>query len=408
MIKSNGFLVTSTIRGAFIAVFGALFTLGIFCACLFALFQLSNSAIVRNSINIAEKQPNLTTSAIGQIVYSHVCDTNRVQACTTRLLDEKGATLVDLPSIIADREESFLISSKYPISVFNERVWLLVRVTPKLSALKAELFASLLFAVIPILLFYLIQVAANKRGLEIQLEAAGLREKLLERDAQLAKLSSQVAHDIRSPVSVLNLVVSSLDEISRDKIELINKAVGRINEIANDLLFKPVTLSSDGEFQSLTDQTDISVEQLVDAIIREKQVEFRSASSLKFLVNLNRSESSFSSLPTAKLSRVISNLINNAVDALEGQPGIVKLSVTSKSDAGTVVLTVEDDGVGIPEETLAKFNQREFSSSKSMGSGLGLKDAFEAVEKVGGEIKMTSVVGKGTSVSLTLPLRSGG
>src|SRR5690606_6050702 len=74
-----------------------------------------------------------------------------------------------------------------------------------------------------------------------------------------------------------------------------------------------------------------------------------------------------------------------------------------KSD-GAVVLSFEDNGIGIKNEHRAKiFNMFYRATDKSQGSGLGMYIVKQAVEKLGGKIDLTSEYGKGTRITITLP-----
>lgn len=101
--------------------------------------------------------------------------------------------------------------------------------------------------------------------------------------------------------------------------------------------------------------------------------------------------------------RMISNLINNAVEALEGKEGAVNLGLSIKNS--TIRLTINDNGKGIPKEILEKIrNNIVVSSGKNKGHGIGLSQVRETLERNHGQFAITSEVGKGTEITLTFPL----
>jgi len=111
-----------------------------------------------------------------------------------------------------------------------------------------------------------------------------------------------------------------------------------------------------------------------------------------------------------QIGQVVQNLVINAVQAMP-QGGTIRLSLTDAPSpkpvpAGgkdtCVLLTVEDGGVGIPEENLAKIFDPYFTT-KVQGSGLGLATVYSIVRKHGGDIDVSSVLGKGTCFRIWLP-----
>jgi signal transduction histidine kinase/CheY-like chemotaxis protein len=119
---------------------------------------------------------------------------------------------------------------------------------------------------------------------------------------------------------------------------------------------------------------------------------------------------------TAQLESVIVNLAINARDAITGK-GNVRISVQrvqlSHSDAAKrglarggdyVVVSVADNGSGIPEDTIGRVFEPFFSTKRERGgTGLGLSMVRWFAEQAGGRIQLTSVVGQGTTIALFLP-----
>jgi signal transduction histidine kinase len=107
-----------------------------------------------------------------------------------------------------------------------------------------------------------------------------------------------------------------------------------------------------------------------------------------------------------ELARAISNLINNAAEALEGiADGIVTLALrpSGAKDIGTIV---SDNGKGIPDEVLAKLGKERASAGKEgsvSGSGIGVLHAARAIEAMGGKFQIQSRVGVRTNITILLP-----
>lgn len=105
------------------------------------------------------------------------------------------------------------------------------------------------------------------------------------------------------------------------------------------------------------------------------------------------------------LSQVLLNLAINAMDALLGRPA-PELVIASRRSGAHVVLTVADNGAGIPAEQLCRLF-RPFHSTKPHGTGLGLVIAQKLLAHMGGRIALESEAGTGTVVTLTLPAEAG-
>jgi len=106
-----------------------------------------------------------------------------------------------------------------------------------------------------------------------------------------------------------------------------------------------------------------------------------------------------------KIDRVITNLLNNAADAIGNKNG--KITVTTKFvSKNTVQIKISDNGCGIPKETLKRIFEIFYSTKGQRGTGLGLALAKKIIEDHHGEIKVNSETGKGTTFTLILPIKS--
>ncbi|WP_284200206.1 ATP-binding protein [Alicyclobacillus sacchari] len=103
-----------------------------------------------------------------------------------------------------------------------------------------------------------------------------------------------------------------------------------------------------------------------------------------------------------QLKQVFINLVKNAIEAMPNG-GTVSVHLTLSGDE-EVLLTVQDQGVGIPEEKLARLGE-PFYTTKDKGTYLGLMVSFKIVEQHGGAIRYRSTPGQGTTAEIHLPLR---
>jgi two-component system sensor histidine kinase HydH len=105
-----------------------------------------------------------------------------------------------------------------------------------------------------------------------------------------------------------------------------------------------------------------------------------------------------------KMNQVLLNLLLNAIQAM---PDGGRISIRTERAGNTVVIAVEDDGEGIPEDDLARVFDPYFTT-KSDGSGLGLALSAKIIEEHGGTISLESNLGRGTRVVFSIPLEDGG
>jgi polar amino acid transport system substrate-binding protein len=106
-----------------------------------------------------------------------------------------------------------------------------------------------------------------------------------------------------------------------------------------------------------------------------------------------------------RLEQVVINLINNACDALSSSGQAVIVTTSTDRDRNLVILTVKDEGAGMPEETLRRVFDPFYSTKQdSGGTGLGLSISDGIVRDHGGMITLESVPGKGSEVTVVFPI----
>jgi signal transduction histidine kinase len=230
-----------------------------------------------------------------------------------------------------------------------------------------------------------------------------------EHNGQIALLAAQVAHDVRSPLAVLKTVVHDKRDAADEDGVLIRVAVERITGIVNTLLaqrYKPllprVRLSDQSDASTLEPITPVAVCDVVKSIIHQKRAQFRAMDGCTIIADYREGQAAELVLAQRnELQRLLSNLINNAVEALDQKLGVV--TVVIHFEPSFAVLTIQDNGKGIPAEVLPSLMQRGRSFGKPAGSGLGLYHAKTCVESWGGSILLRSQIGVGTSISVRIP-----
>lgn len=227
-------------------------------------------------------------------------------------------------------------------------------------------------------------------------------------DMKIADIAAQVSHDIRSPLSALNMVIAGLSNIEEERRSILRGAVQRINDITNNLLSENrkrrdgVDVTNFVEPEEVV-RTPIMVSSILESIISEKRAEFRSNLGIVIQAELTESYGNFININQTEFSRMISNLLNNAVESLRGG-GIVKVTLSKLDEK--VQIIIEDTGCGIPPDVIHNLGKKGFSFGKigeSSGSGLGLYHAYQTVSKAEGVIEIQSTVNVGTRLMITFP-----
>lgn len=214
-------------------------------------------------------------------------------------------------------------------------------------------------------------------------------------------MALQVSHDIRSPLSALKMGVSDFKEGGQEEgMEIINHAIHRINDIANDLLNYS---KSQKNIEASLASSQITIVPFVEAIILEKKTQFKKNQKLKISSQINLTSNVIIVFSEKELGRILSNLINNALEALD-DTGEVIISCDKKDDQ--VVISIKDNGKGIPPSLLERIGEEGFSygkKSSESGSGLGLFHAKKILQELGGELQISSKEKEGTIVEIFIP-----
>ena len=234
---------------------------------------------------------------------------------------------------------------------------------------------------------------------EFILKVFDLKEEREAAKKELVSLTAQVAHDIRSPLTALNVCLRSLPQVPEKQRVLMRNAANRINDIANNLLQQYSGKTSEAIASPLDLQTWL-LAPLLENIISEKRVQFEElAIELEGIIS-SEGFSAFAKFDPSRMKRLLSNLINNSSEAFSTKGGKILLELDAYD--GKVFLKIIDNGCGIAANLLEKVLD-EGISFKDKGFGLGLPDAKKSIEAFGGTLQLQSSLKKGTTVDIVLP-----
>lgn len=222
-----------------------------------------------------------------------------------------------------------------------------------------------------------------------------------DRLAALGKMAAGVAHEIRNPLSSIKGFATLLgSKFSRDSNEkktadLLVSEVERLNRSVAELLdyTRPTPLS----------RQDVSLAVLVEDSLTLIQTDARAAGvSVSLAVDPIVRQNTVR-IDRDRVSQVLLNIYLNSLQAME-QGG--KLSVDLTVAAASFVIRVSDTGEGITPDELEKVTD-PYYTTKADGTGLGLSIVRKIIEEHGGDFTIESVVGQGTTVTISLPVIGG-
>ncbi|EIT85758.1 sporulation kinase [Fictibacillus macauensis ZFHKF-1] len=210
----------------------------------------------------------------------------------------------------------------------------------------------------------------------------------------LGELAAGVAHEIRNPLTSLIGFAQLLKEgnapMNERYTDIMLNELKRINEIVGELMLVAKPQAVHFEYSSITDMLESVVRLLnTQAIIKNIQIHLSLEEETPLLYCVEN-----------QLKQLFINLLKNALEAMDHGGNIV-LSLTKKK--GNIIVTVKDEGVGIPNDRLDKLGE-PFYTTKEKGTGLGLMVCCKIVKEHNGHIHFESIEGKGTTVTVTLPI----
>ena len=223
-----------------------------------------------------------------------------------------------------------------------------------------------------------------------------------EKLAALGELTAGVAHEINNPIAVIqgNMDVlrqelgGDVDRV-QDEVDLILEQIERIHAIVDKLLRYSRPSQYGTELQEvnpnrLMDETLVLVAHEIAAKGLSIDTEYRATNT----ITINGQE----------LQQVLVNLLVNAAHA-SSTGGRIAVDTRDCDGGRGVAIRVSDNGVGITAEHLPRIFDPFFTTKRVGGTGLGLSVSYGLLRRYGGDIKVTSEFGRGTTFEVLLPER---
>jgi signal transduction histidine kinase len=237
----------------------------------------------------------------------------------------------------------------------------------------------------------------NSMAAELQRQRSELeRTHRLEAWAEMAR---QVAHEIKNPLTPIQLNAEHLRRVHADRGEPLSPVLQEC--VATILAQVKLLRQISSEFSSFASSPTAKPSEVdITALIREVLDPYRIGLEGRIRLDVDLPALPAVSVDRTLISRALVNIVENALHAM---PGTGALDVRASQNARVVRIRVSDTGVGMDAEALARAFEPYFST-KAAGTGLGLPIAKRNVELSGGTIAMSSERDKGTTVEVTLPI----
>ncbi len=280
---------------------------------------------------------------------------------------------------------------------------------------KARFIENLIigFGVLVVVAGTIITTRSLTRRLEqMELEKAKSEDLVVQSSkmAALGKMAAGIAHEINNPLQIIGDQAGWMKDLLESEeiknsenlqefeqcIKKIERQVNRSREITHRLLRFGRRME--------TTQDSVDVNNLIAETITflENEAHYRDI-TVEAKYDLSLPEITTDS---NQLQQVFLNIIDNAIDAV-GQSGkiLIRTALISNSSK-EIVVTIEDNGPGMPKEVLSRVFDPFFTTKRpDEGTGLGLSISYSIIEKLRGKISVQSEEGKGTVFTITLPIK---
>lgn len=236
------------------------------------------------------------------------------------------------------------------------------------------------------------------------------QEELLEAEklASIGKMAATIAHEIRNPLGAINNSIGifkrhkELVDEDRELMDIVEKEIGRLNGIVSDFLDYSRTSAIR---RSLTD-----INLLLDEALLLLGNNGNANARVEIHKDLDRSIP-LVSLDRDAMKQCLWNVFVNSIQAMPSGGAVTVKTWCARRTGGDecceeVGVTIRDSGVGMTEETLSRAFQ-PFFSTKTKGTGLGLAIVQKIIRQHGGRVSLSSRVGEGTVVEMTIPVNRG-
>lgn len=278
----------------------------------------------------------------------------------------------------------------------NSEFTMSIAVFPSPSAKLQVFILSIAILILISLVYILLDVrrmqAQEKTLIQLKSQLSNWMNLCEEKDL----VCKQIYHDLASPLGLMQVAVLKIEDnkIARP----FALSLDRLNKISEDLKSQKYIWNS-------ATPTLSSIKNILDNILQEKNILTSNMNINYKIITLSKSEELKPDIPVSQLSRVLSNILNNAIEAIQPN-GQIKLLLRSVSCKKRIDIIVSDSGEGISPNISPFIFDKDRTFNKNNGSGLGLYHAKRCIEYFGGKIVLLNTSRKrkhGASFLISIP-----
>lgn len=218
---------------------------------------------------------------------------------------------------------------------------------------------------------------------------------------KLGELGRAIAHDISSPLASLKVLLTICTELPANKRALLNEAVSRASEIITTLS----TLYKKEEQQSAAggDREQLLVSDHLVQLVNDRKNQFKNFPVTFETEISNEAHFAFAQIGATQFSRVVMNLINNAIDSLNHKSNN-GITILLDADQETITLTIKDTCSGMSPVQVRKFMNREkFEDNIESIGYMRMMQVWNILDQNCITLNMDSTINKGTEIRLSIP-----
>jgi signal transduction histidine kinase len=236
-----------------------------------------------------------------------------------------------------------------------------------------------------------------------ELQASALKLARSEREDAWRDMAKQIAHEIKNPLTPMKLNVQQLYKKWKDNPENFEENLKSFKQYQIEQIDNLSSIATEFSNFARMPKANPRETNLVNHINAVADL-YNDIKNIDLHINFNGLSEVIIFADKEQLNSMLSNILRNAVQAIPGdQRGLINVSLSVRDQK--VLIRIEDNGVGIPDELKSKLFTPNFTT-KSSGMGLGLSIVKRVVETADGKIWFESEPGKGTVFSIEYPILS--
>jgi two-component system sensor histidine kinase BaeS len=231
-------------------------------------------------------------------------------------------------------------------------------------------------------------------------ESFNFMAEALEREESLRKhLTSNIAHELRTPLSIMKANVEAmLDGVIEDNVRGMKSIQAEVEKLISLVQGIEDITKAEASFFARKDYMTMDLQDFIENIAREMKP---LATSKGLAIDIKKTKGITVQTDADKLERILRNILSNAIKNTE--KGGIRLDYGSEDDM--FFIRVSDTGAGIEKERLELIFRRFYHGAGSGGLGLGLAIVKELLEVMGGRVDVESRPGEGSTFTIWLPIK---